>query len=53
MRRPGRLAFVVWRDWAQDSIDGVIDNQNSLRKEVTTAVARMMAVSFHPRRDRE
>ena len=33
---------LVWRGWAQDSIDGVIDNQNSLRKEVTTAVARMM-----------
>jgi hypothetical protein len=33
---------VVWRGWAQDSIDGVIDNQESLRKEVTKAVARMM-----------
>jgi Domain of unknown function (DUF4136) len=33
---------LVWRGWAQDGIDGVIDNQNSLKKEVTTAVARMM-----------
>jgi hypothetical protein len=33
---------VVWRGWAQDSIDGVIDNQDSLEKEVTKAVARMM-----------
>jgi len=32
---------VVWRGWAQDSIDGVIDNQESLRKEVNTAVTRM------------
>ena len=33
---------VVWRGWAQDSIDGVIDKQESLRKEVNTAVTRMM-----------
>jgi hypothetical protein len=33
---------VVWRGWAQDSIDGVIDNQEWLRKEVTTAIGKMM-----------
>jgi hypothetical protein len=33
---------VVWRGWAQDSIDGMIDNQELLRKEVNKAVARMM-----------
>jgi hypothetical protein len=33
---------VVWRGWAQDSIDGMIDNQERLRKEVNKAVARMM-----------
>jgi hypothetical protein len=37
-----RTNRVVWRGWAQDSIDGVIDNQESLRKEVNTAVTRMM-----------
>ena len=38
-----RTSKVVWRGWAQDSIDGMIDNQESLRKEVSEAVARMMA----------
>ena len=33
---------VVWRGWAQDNIDGVIDRQDLLRKVVNTAVARMM-----------
>jgi Domain of unknown function (DUF4136) len=33
---------VVWRGWAQDSIDGMIDNQELLRKEVNKAVTRMM-----------
>ena len=35
---------VVWRGWAQDSIDGVIDRQELLRKEVNTAVTKMMAL---------
>ena len=39
-----RTNRLVWRGWAQDAIDGVIDNQNALRKEVTTAVTRMMAL---------
>jgi hypothetical protein len=34
---------VVWRGWAQEAIDGVIDNQDLLRREVTKAVTRMMA----------
>ena len=33
---------VIWRGWAQESIDGIIDNQDALRKDVTTAVTRMM-----------
>ena len=33
---------VVWRGWAQDSIGGIIDNQELLRKEVNKAVTRMM-----------
>jgi hypothetical protein len=33
---------VVWRGWAQDSINGMIDNQELLRKEVNKAVTRMM-----------
>jgi hypothetical protein len=37
-----RTNRVVWRGWAQDAIDGVIDNQDSLRKEVNKSVTRMM-----------
>jgi hypothetical protein len=37
-----RTNRVVWRGWAQDSIDGMIDNQERLRKEVFKAVTRMM-----------
>ena len=37
-----RTNRVVWRGWAQDSIDGMIDNQELLRKEVNKAVTRMM-----------
>jgi len=33
---------VVWRGWAQESIDGIIDNQELLRKEVNKAVTRIM-----------
>jgi hypothetical protein len=33
---------VVWRGWAQASIEGKIDNQELLRKEVNKAVTRMM-----------
>ena len=33
---------VVWRGWAQENINGVIDNQELLRKEVHKAVTRMM-----------
>jgi hypothetical protein len=35
---------VVWRGWAQDSIEGVIDNQDALRKEVNRAVTKMIAL---------
>ena len=38
-----RTNKVVWRGWAQEAIDGVIDNQELLRKEVNKAVTRMMA----------
>lgn len=35
---------VIWRGWAQDHVDGVIDSQDLLRKRVNTSVARMMAL---------
>ena len=38
-----RTNRVVWRGWAQGAIDGMIDNQDLLRKRVDTSVTRMMA----------
>ena len=37
-----RTNQVVWRGWAQEAIDGIIDNQDSLRREVNKGVTRMM-----------
>ena len=34
---------VVWRGWAQDSVQGIIDNQDLLTKKVNEAVSKMMA----------
>ena len=34
---------VVWRGWAQSAVDGIIDNQDLLEKQVDKAVTRMMA----------
>lgn len=33
---------VVWRGWAQDSFDGVIDNQDRLAEKVEEAVSRIL-----------
>ena len=33
---------VVWRGWAQDTMDGVIDNQDRLEKQVDEGVLKMM-----------
>jgi hypothetical protein len=38
-----RTDKVVWRGWAQGSIQGIIDNQDLLEKKVNEAVAKMMA----------
>jgi len=35
---------VVWRGWSQEAIEGIIDNQDLLRREVNKAVTRMMAL---------
>lgn len=37
-----RTNKVVWRGWAQGAIDGMIDNQDLLKKRVNTSVDRMM-----------
>ncbi len=33
---------VVWRGWAQDTMTGIIDNQDRLRKQVDESVTKMM-----------
>jgi hypothetical protein len=33
---------VVWRGWAQDSVEGIIDNQERLERQISEAVTRMM-----------
>jgi hypothetical protein len=38
-----RTDKVVWRGWAQDSMQGVIDNQDLLEKKVNEAVSKMLA----------
>jgi len=35
---------VVWRGWAQDAMNGVIDNQARLEKQVDEGVMKMMAL---------
>jgi hypothetical protein len=33
---------VVWRGWSQDSMEGVIDNQDRLKAEINESITRMM-----------
>lgn len=37
-----KTSKVVWRGWAQDAMDGVIDNQGRLEKQVDEGVKKMM-----------
>jgi hypothetical protein len=38
-----RTNKMVWRGWAQDSMSGVIDNQDRLEDQVKKAITRIMA----------
>ena len=38
-----RTNRVVWRGWAEGSVDGVIDNQQWLEQRVDEAVRRILA----------
>ena len=38
-----RTHRLVWRGWAEGSIDGVVDDQAWMEKRVDEAVARIMA----------
>jgi hypothetical protein len=37
-----RTDKVVWRGWAEDTVDGIIDNQQLLEQKVDKAVARIL-----------
>ena len=37
-----RTDKLVWRGWAEDSVDGVIDNQQSLEQKIDKAVTRIL-----------
>jgi len=34
---------VVWRGWAQDSVEGVLDNEGRMERKINEAVTRMLA----------
>lgn len=34
---------VIWRGWAQDSVEGVLDNQDRMAKQIDEAVTKMLA----------
>jgi hypothetical protein len=34
---------VIWRGWAQDSVEGVLDNQDKMARQINEAVQRMLA----------
>ena len=37
-----RTNRLIWRGWAQDSFEGVLDRQDRLRRQVDDAVNRML-----------
>ncbi|MEQ1575430.1 MAG: DUF4136 domain-containing protein [Vicinamibacterales bacterium] len=37
-----RTNKIIWRGWAQDSVQGLIDNQNRMEREIDTVVERML-----------
>jgi hypothetical protein len=39
-----RTSKVVWRGWAQDAMNGIIDNQDRLEQKTEEGVTRMMAL---------
>jgi len=44
--RTGRL---IWRGWAQDSVEGVLGNRDRLRRKIDEGVTRMFARFPHAR----
>jgi hypothetical protein len=38
-----RTNKLLWRGWARDSVEGVIDNQDRMERQITEAVTKMFA----------
>ena len=38
-----RTNKVIWRGWAQDSLEGVLDNKDRMERKINEAVSRMLA----------
>ena len=38
-----RTNDVIWRGWAQDSVEGVLDNPDKMARQINEAVQRMLA----------
>jgi hypothetical protein len=38
-----RTDDVIWRGWAQDSVEGVLDNPDKMARQINEAVERMLA----------
>jgi hypothetical protein len=38
-----RTNDVIWRGWAQDSVEGVLDNPDKMARQINEAVERMLA----------
>ena len=38
-----RTNRVIWRGWAQDTVEGVLDNEDEMARQIDEAVTRMLA----------
>jgi hypothetical protein len=38
-----RTNRVIWRGWAQDTVEGVLDNEDAMARQINEAVMRMLA----------
>ena len=38
-----RTNRVIWRGWAQDTIEGVLDNEDEMARQINEAITRMLA----------
>ena len=38
-----RTNRVIWRGWAQDTVEGVLDNEDEMARQINEAITRMLA----------